>query len=229
MQITKGMKDLHFLRFDGCSVSTLGAYRLLKCSPHNKLQCWRDGKLLSSCKCCLQGQVAIAVLLHSVSARCFWDGCWSACQKLLKYACVYVCVLLHDCWLALFVKTHGRDLNMAAVYAELQLKERTVVLHFRSARHASVDEHRGHDARGYASTKQSQAARLPQERRLTSNDSPGLRRSIPLLHVLHFPPASVLHLSVPVPLCHGGSLCRGGMPGYSWRQNDLWKPVVCMA
>ncbi|KAL0021146.1 hypothetical protein WJX77_004971 [Trebouxia sp. C0004] len=41
---TKAMKDLHFLRFDGCSVSTLGAYRLLKCSPHNKLQCWRDDR-----------------------------------------------------------------------------------------------------------------------------------------------------------------------------------------
>ncbi|KAL0043557.1 hypothetical protein WJX79_008345 [Trebouxia sp. C0005] len=44
VQTTKGMKDLHFLRFDGCSVSTLGAYRLLKCSPHNKLQCWRDDR-----------------------------------------------------------------------------------------------------------------------------------------------------------------------------------------
>lgn len=44
VQTSKGMKDLHFLRFDGCSVSTLGAYRLLKCSPHNKLQCWRDDR-----------------------------------------------------------------------------------------------------------------------------------------------------------------------------------------
>lgn len=47
LRTTAGMKDLHFLRFDGCSVSTIGAYRLLKCSPHNKLQCWRDGELLA--------------------------------------------------------------------------------------------------------------------------------------------------------------------------------------
>ncbi len=71
--------------------------------------------------------------------------------------------------------------------------------------------------------------RVFHKRRLTSSDSAGLRCSLPLLHVLHFPPASVLHLSVPVPVCHGGSLRRGGMPGYSWRQNDLWQPVVCMA
>lgn len=118
---------------------------------------------------------------------------------------------------------------MAAVYDGTQLKQRTVVLHFRSARHASVDEHCGHNACGDASSKSSQAARLPQERRLTSSDSPGLRRSLPLFHVLCFPPSSVLHLSVPVPLCHGGSLCCGRMPGYSWHQNDLWQPVVCMA
>ncbi len=120
-------------------------------------------------------------------------------------------------------------LNMAAVYDGSQLKRQTVVLHFRSARHASLDEHYRHDACGDASAKQPQAERLPQERRLTSSDSAGLRCSLPLFHVLHFPPASVLHLSVPVPVCHGGSLRCGGMPGYSWRQNDLWQPVVCMA
>lgn len=42
--VTKGMKCLHFLRFDGCGVSTLGAYRLLKSQAHNKLQCWHNGK-----------------------------------------------------------------------------------------------------------------------------------------------------------------------------------------
>lgn len=40
----RGTKALRFLRFDGCSVSTLGAYRLLKICPHNKVQCWRDGE-----------------------------------------------------------------------------------------------------------------------------------------------------------------------------------------
>jgi hypothetical protein len=115
VQTTKGMKDLHFLRFDGCSVSTLGAYRLLKCSPHNKLQCWRDGKLLSSCKCCLQGQVAINVLLHNSSAQCFWNDIWSACQKtvltLMKYAdCTnHFCIPSNNCLLALFMEMHGKE------------------------------------------------------------------------------------------------------------------------
>lgn len=41
---TRGMKQLRFLCFDGCSVSTLGAYRLLRTCPHNTLQCWQDDR-----------------------------------------------------------------------------------------------------------------------------------------------------------------------------------------
>lgn len=48
MPTTKGMKSLKVLRFDGCGVSTLAAYQLLKTCPDRQLQCWRDGEHTSS-------------------------------------------------------------------------------------------------------------------------------------------------------------------------------------
>lgn len=43
---TRDMQQLKVLRFDGCGVSTLAAYRLLKTCPDTQLQCWPDGELL---------------------------------------------------------------------------------------------------------------------------------------------------------------------------------------
>ena len=43
---TRDMHQLKVLRFDGCGVSTLAAYRLLKTCPDTQLQCWQDGELL---------------------------------------------------------------------------------------------------------------------------------------------------------------------------------------